>query len=83
MGIWPFITIFVSLLLVLFFRRIDKRTINFNKFKKYSEKLSADFENYLKGKREEIKSLLREMEKSAENASRVISRIEAGIKELE
>lgn len=83
MGIWPFITVFVSLLLILFFRRIDKRTINFNKFKKYSEKLSSEFQAFLKGKQEEIKSLLHDMEKSAQNASRTISRIEAGVRELE
>ena len=51
MSYWPFVTIFVSLILILFFRRLDKRTINFNKFKKYAEKLSEDFNLFLGKKR--------------------------------
>jgi len=51
---WPVITVAVSLILILFFRRLDKRRINFNKFKRYAEKLSADFNDFLIKKRDDL-----------------------------
>ena len=77
MSYWPFVTIFVSLILILFFRRLDKRTINFNKFKKYAEKLSEDFNFFLGKKREELKSQMGELERVVVRAEALLNSIES------
>ncbi len=77
MSYWPFVTIFVSLILILFFRRLDKRTINFNKFKKYAEKLSEDFNLFLGKKREELKSQMGELERVVARAEALLDSIES------
>ena len=56
MSYWPIVTVVISLILILFFRRLDKRLINFHKFKRYSDKLMADFEEFLKQRKEELKA---------------------------
>ena len=71
MNLWPIITLFGSLILILFFRRIDKRIINFNKFKKYAQKLSDDFTEFLSHKKDELSHLMKELEHTIENASKV------------
>jgi chromosome segregation ATPase len=76
MGYWPFVTIFVSLVLILFFRRLDKRNISFAKFKKYAEKLSQDFNSFLGTKREELQDQLRQLEQVVARAEAVLNRIE-------
>jgi len=77
MGYWPFVTIFISLILILFFRRLDKRTINFNKFKKYADKLSEDFNLFLQTKREELKSQTGELEAVVHRAEALLNSIES------
>ena len=76
MSYWPFVTVFISLVLILFFRRLDKRTINFNKFKKYSEKLSQDFNLFLGKKREELQGQMGQLERVVARAEEVLNRIE-------
>jgi len=75
MNVWPFITILASLILILFFRRIDKRTINFNKFRKYAEKLSSDFDTFLKHKKEEFSNSLIDLDIAIKKASQLLTRI--------
>jgi len=82
MSIWPFLTIFVSLVLILFFRRIDKRTINFNKFRRYAEKLSRDFEVFLQQKNEELKGSLSDLDNSLKKATQTLARLEMEEQEL-
>jgi len=74
---WPYITIFVSLLLILFFRRIDKRNLNFHKFKRYAEKLASDFGAYLDGKKEDLKGGIQDLEKAVSRAEKMLERIES------
>jgi chromosome segregation ATPase len=76
MNVWPFLTIFISLVLILFFRRIDKRTINFNKFKRYAEKLSADFNEYVQQKKEVLSGSLHDLENGLMKATQILARIE-------
>jgi chromosome segregation ATPase len=77
MSYWPFVTLFVfNLVLILFFRRVDKRKINFNKFKKFAEKLSGDFDLFLKGKREELQGQIGQLEGVVAKAEDVLNRIE-------
>ena len=76
MNVWPFITIFVSLVLILLFRRIDKRIINFNKFKKYAEKLSADFNVFFNQKKEDISESIHDLDTALKKAAQVLARIE-------
>ncbi|MGQ9615420.1 MAG: SpiroCoCo family coiled-coil protein [Spirochaetota bacterium] len=83
MSYWPVITILVSLILILFFRRIDKRTINFNKFKRYAEKLSDDFSIFLDKKKGEFQGYLNELNGVVKKAEDTLSRIQAGEGELE
>ena len=73
MNFWPFITIFVSLVLILLFRRIDKRIINFNKFKKYAEKLSADFDVFFRQKKEDISESIQDLDSALKKAAQVLS----------
>jgi DNA repair exonuclease SbcCD ATPase subunit len=82
MGYWPFVTIFVSLVLILFFRRLDKRTINFNKFKKYADKLSEDFNLFLQTKREELKSQMAGLESVVLRAEALLNSIESSSEHL-
>jgi chromosome segregation ATPase len=77
MSYWPFVTIFVSFVLILFFRRLDKRTINFNKFKKYADKLSEDFSLFLGKKREELRDQMSELERVVMRAEELLNRIES------
>ncbi len=77
MSYWPFVTIFISFVLILFFRRLDKRTINFNKFKKYADKLSEDFNLFLERKREELKGQMSELERVVMRAEELLKRIES------
>jgi chromosome segregation ATPase len=77
MGYWPFVTIFISLILILFFRRIDKRRINFSKFKRYAEKLSEDFNGFLAGKKEEMGSHIEQLDAALQKAETLVSRLEA------
>jgi len=76
MSAWPFITIFISFILILFFRRIDKRTINFNKYKKYSQKLSSDFNEFLKQKKEEFSNSIIDLDIAIKKANQVLTKIE-------
>jgi chromosome segregation ATPase len=76
MNVWPFLTIFISLMLILFFRRIDKRTINFNKFKRYAEKLTADFNEHVQRKKEDLAGSLHDLENGLMKATQVLARIE-------
>jgi len=82
MSIWPFLTIFTSLVLILFFRRIDKRTINFNKFRRYAEKLSKDFENFLNQKKEELNGSLTDLDNVLKKAAQMLARLEMEEEEL-
>jgi DNA repair exonuclease SbcCD ATPase subunit len=77
MSYWPIVTIVISLILILFFRRLDKRLINFQKFKRYSDKLMADFEAFLKQRREELGKGLGELDGALSRAAELIRRIEA------
>ena len=76
MDFWPFLCIFVSLILILFFRRIDKRTINFNKFKRYAQKLSEDFNLFLSQKKEDLSGSLLDLDSAIKKASQMLVRIE-------
>ena len=76
MNFWPFISIFVSLVLILLFRRIDKRTINFNKFKKYAEKLSSDFNIFFSQKKEDISESIQDLDNALKKAAQVLAKIE-------
>ncbi|MBN2322543.1 MAG: hypothetical protein JXQ30_02315 [Spirochaetes bacterium] len=76
MSYWPFITVFISLVLILLFRRLDKRLINFNKFKRYSQKLMADFEQYLKTKSTALGEKLQELDTAVQRASLLLEKIE-------
>lgn len=76
MDFWPFICIFVSLVLILFFRRIDKRTINFNKFKRYAEKLSADFNIFLTQKKEDFSDSIHDLDGALKKAAQILAKIE-------
>jgi len=82
MGYWPFVTVFISLILILFFRRLDKRTINFNKFKKYADKLSEDFNLFLQSKREELKGQMGELEAVVRRAEALLNRIDTSSENL-
>jgi chromosome segregation ATPase len=77
MSYWPFVIIFLfNFALILFFRRFDKRTINFNKFKKYAEKLSHDFGLFLEGKRTDLQGQMSKLEGVVARAQDVLRRIE-------
>ncbi|HEB30303.1 MAG TPA: hypothetical protein ENI15_05430, partial [Spirochaetes bacterium] len=76
MNFWPFISIFVSLVLILLFRRIDKRIINFNKFKKYAEKLSSDFNIFFNQKKEDIFESIHDLDSALKKAAQVLAKIE-------
>ena len=76
MNFWPFLTIFISLIIILFFRRIDKRTINFNKFKRYADKLSSDFNHFLIQKREEFEGSIKQLERAIQKAGEILAKIE-------
>jgi len=76
MDFWPFICIFVTLVLILFFRRIDKRTINFNKFKRYAEKLSADFNVFLNQKKEDFSESMQDLDGALKKAAQILAKIE-------
>jgi chromosome segregation ATPase len=76
MSYWPFITVFISLVLILLFRRLDKRRINFNKFKRYSEKLMADFEQYLKTKSAALGGKLVDLDTAVQRASLLLEKTE-------
>ena len=76
MDFWPFLTIFVSLVLILLFRRFDKRTINFNKFKRYADKLSDDFSHFVDQKKDDFAGSVKALDEAIGRASRVIGRIQ-------
>lgn len=76
MSYWPFVTVFISLILILLFRRLDKRLINFNKFKRYAEKLMTDFEQFLKGRKQELDRGLQDIESAVQRATALLNRIE-------
>jgi DNA repair exonuclease SbcCD ATPase subunit len=84
MSYWPFVTLFIfNLVLILFFRRVDKRKINFNKFKKFAEKLSRDFDLFLKGKRDELQGQIGQLAGVVARAEDVLNRIERSEETLE
>jgi DNA repair exonuclease SbcCD ATPase subunit len=83
MGYWPFVTVFISLVLILLFRRLDKRTINFNKFKKYAEKLSEDFDLFLQTKRQELKGQMDKLESVVGRAQNLLDGIEVAADNLD
>jgi DNA repair exonuclease SbcCD ATPase subunit len=76
MDFWPFLTIFVSLVLILFFRRIDKRTLNFNKFKRYAEKLSEDFSHFVNEKKNDFSGSVSDLDEAIRRASQMIGKIQ-------
>ncbi len=82
MSYWPIVTVIVSIILILFFRRIDKRTINFNKFKRYADKLSSDFGVFLDRKRGELQGYLNELNGVLKKAESMLNRLEAVQDEL-
>ena len=67
---------YISLIIILFFRRIDKRTINFNKFKRYADKLSSDFNHFLFQKREEFEGSIKQLERAIQKAGEILAKIE-------
>ncbi|UCB45182.1 MAG: hypothetical protein JSV25_13340 [Spirochaetota bacterium] len=82
MSYWPIVTVVISLILILFFRRLDKRLINFHKFKKYSDKLMADFEGFLKQRRGELEKSLDEVDGALRRATEILTRIETAQQDL-
>ncbi len=76
MNYWPVITVAVSLILILFFRRLDKRRINFNKFKRYAEKLSSDFNDFLAKKRDELGDTLARLNEVMRKAESTLVSVE-------
>ena len=81
MSYWPFVTVFISLILILLFRRLDKRLINFHKFKRYADKLMTDFEKFLKERKQELEVLTEEVGVTAELKD-LTAKIDAAQKEL-
>jgi DNA repair exonuclease SbcCD ATPase subunit len=76
MSYWPFVTVFISLILILLFRRLDKRIINFHKFKRYADKLMTDFSQFLKERKQELDKGLQDVENAVQRATALIERIE-------
>jgi len=73
---WPAITVAISLILILFFRRLDKRRINFNKFKRYAEKLSSDFNDFLTRKKDELGDALAHLNEVIRKAENTLVSVE-------
>ena len=76
MSLWPFVTVLASLVLILLFRRIDKRTISFHKFKRYADKLSADFDRYLQHKKQELAGSVHDLEDALRGAAQFLVKLE-------
>ena len=82
MSYWPFVTVFISLILILLFRRLDKRLINFHKFKRYADKLMTDFEKFLKERKQELGKGLQSIDGAVQHATEILTRIEEASENL-
>jgi len=82
MSYWPFVTVFISLILILLFRRLDKRLINFHKFKRYADKLMKDFEQFLKERKQELGKGLQSIDGAVQRATEILTRIEEASENL-
>jgi chromosome segregation ATPase len=76
MNLWPFISVLASLVLILLFRRLDRRTINFNKFRRYADKLMSDFDKYLQHKKQDLSESTRDLDGVLKKAAQFLARIE-------